>query len=76
MGFKPQVKVNGNWNGNGLVFATKEEAQRSALNLFGRWTLCTDHRAIETDDPVVNALNAEGKLQFIEPVQGGEIASA
>ncbi len=66
MGFKPQVKVDGKWNGNGLVFATKEEAQRSASNLMGRWLLCTDHRAIETDEPVKNALNEEGKLQFLE----------
>jgi hypothetical protein len=66
MSYKPQVKVNDNWNGNGLVFATKEEAERSASNLFSRWTLCTAHRAIETDEPVKNALNAEGKLQFLE----------
>ena len=64
--FKPQVKVNGEWNGNGLRFATKEEAERSALNLFSRWTLCTHHRAAESDEPVKNALTAEGKLQFIE----------
>jgi hypothetical protein len=74
MSYKPQVKVNDNWNGNGLVFATKEEAERSASNLFSRWTLCTAHRAIETDEPVKNALNAEGKLQFLvddNEAQGG-----
>jgi hypothetical protein len=74
MSYKPQVKVNGEWNGNGLRFATEEEAERSANDLFGRWTLCTDHRAEESDEPVKNALNAEGKLQFLvddNEAQGG-----
>jgi hypothetical protein len=78
MSYKPQVKVNGEWNGNGLRFATKDEAERSAANLFSRWMLCTGHRAVESDEPVKNALNTEGKLQFIEPVdeaQGGEQVS-
>ena len=72
--FKPEVKVNGNWNSNGLRFATKDEAERSAANLFSRWTLCTAHRAAESDEPVKNALNAEGKLQFLIEVeaQGGD----
>ena len=75
--YKPEVKVDGEWSSNGLRFATKEEAQRSASNLFSRWMLCTAHRAAESDEPVKNALNAEGKLQFLEPAdedQGGESA--
>ena len=43
MSYKPQVKVNGEWNGNGLRFATMEEAASRAKDLFGRWTLCTAH---------------------------------
>ena len=64
--FKPEVKVDGEWSSNGLRFATKEEAERSASNLFSRWTVTTAHRAAESDEPVKNALNAEGKLQFLE----------
>ena len=48
-GWKPQVEVNGQWAGNSLVFATKEEADNSAYDLMQRWLLCTDSRAIETD---------------------------
>lgn len=52
MNWKPEVKVSGNWEHNGLVFATKEEAEASAQSLFTRWTLATDHRAVESEDPV------------------------
>jgi hypothetical protein len=72
--FKPEVKVDGVWSSNGLRFATKEEAERSASNLFSRWTVCTAHRAAESNEPVKNALNAEGKLQFLvddNEAQGG-----
>ncbi len=50
--WKPQVKVNGIWSSNALVFDTEEEAKQSALDLFGRWLLTTDHRAIVSDEPV------------------------
>jgi hypothetical protein len=72
--FKPEVKVDGVWSSNGLRFATKDEAARSASNLFSRWMTTTDHRAAESDDPVAHALNAEGKLQFlpVDEDQGGE----
>jgi hypothetical protein len=71
--FKPEVKVDGVWSSNGLRFATKEEAERSASNLFSRWTVCTAHRAAESDEPVAHALNDEGKLQFlpVDEDQGG-----
>ncbi len=72
MSYKPQVKVNGEWNGNGLRFATKEEAEASAVNLFDRWTLCTGHRAAESDEPVKNRLQ-NGELIFLhDEAQGGE----
>jgi len=74
MSYKPQVKVNGEWNGNGLRFATKEEAESRAADLFSRWTLCTAHRAVESDDPVKNRLE-EGQLIFLEDEdQDGEEA--
>jgi hypothetical protein len=52
MSYRPMVCVDGKWAGNGLRFATEEEARASACDLFGRWTLCTDYRADESDDEV------------------------
>lgn len=50
--WKPEVEVNGQWSQNSLVFATKEEATRSAGDLMSRWMLVTDYRAVESDLPV------------------------
>jgi hypothetical protein len=52
MSYRPMVKVHGEWAGNALRFATREEADASALHLFQRWTLCQDYRADESDEPV------------------------
>jgi len=52
MSFRPMVKVGNEWAGNGIRFATREEAESSARDLYGRWTLCVDHRADASDDPV------------------------
>lgn len=52
--WKPEVQTGNdeNWYGNALVFATQKEAEYSAKDLFDRWLLCVNHRAVETDDPV------------------------
>ena len=34
------------------MFATKEEAEAMAKDIFNRWMLATDYRATETEDPV------------------------
>ena len=52
MSFRPMVKVGNEWAGNGIRFATREEAESSARDLAMRWTLVLDHRADESDDPV------------------------
>ena len=52
MSFKPEVFVDNGWYGNALAFATKEEAEMSAKDLYGRWLLCKDWRAVESDEPV------------------------
>lgn len=53
MNWRPMVEVNGNeWAGNGLVFATKQEAEDNARALMMRWFLVTNTRADETSDPV------------------------
>ena len=55
MSWAPEVMVNGSgdtWSRNGLRFATKEEAESSAMNLALRWLLVEDFRAAEADEPV------------------------
>jgi hypothetical protein len=52
MSWKPEVFVQGQWHRNGLVFATEEEAKHNAYNLFQRWTLTENYRAVEVDEPV------------------------
>lgn len=52
MSYRPMVYVQGEWAGNGLRFATREEAETSAYLLAQRWTLVDDWRADESDDPV------------------------
>lgn len=53
MNYRPMVEMNGGeWCGNALVFATKEEAVANAVALSSRWTLVTNTRADETDEPV------------------------
>jgi len=64
MSWKPQVKVNGKWEQNSVAFATQAEASESAENLFSRWTLCTDHRAIESDE-TVNYRLVEGEMKYL-----------
>lgn len=60
--WKPQVKVNGTWSSNALVFDTQDEAERNALALFTRWSLPTDHRAIVSNDPVNYSYSKDGRL--------------
>jgi hypothetical protein len=69
MSFKPEVKVAGNggkWSQNALVFATRDEAERNARDLFMRWMACEDHRAVEVDEPVSHAYSEAGELKHLE----------
>lgn len=58
MSWKPEVRVvnETKFSRNALVFATKEEAERSAFNLMMRWTAVEDYRAVEVDEPVSHRL--------------------
>ena len=47
---------SGKFCGNGVRFATKEEAETSARDLMSRWTLVTDWRVVESTDPVNYAI--------------------
>jgi hypothetical protein len=63
MSWKPEVVADssGKFYGNGLRFATYEEAFENARNLAGRWTLVEDFRAVESEDPV-NYAWVDGQL--------------
>ncbi len=63
--WKPQVKVQGDWAGNALVFATEAEAYENAKNLFGRWILCEDYRAVESTE-AVNYKWVNGQLEKVK----------
>jgi hypothetical protein len=52
MSYRPMVSTGGAFAGNGLRFATREEAEASAHDLAMRWTLVESFRADESDDPV------------------------
>lgn len=56
MSFKPEVTTGSDpkFYDNALAFATREEAENNARDLFGRWTLCTGWRAVESTDPVTH----------------------
>ena len=70
MSWKPEVEVNGQWSRDALVFATQEEAAKSARELFGRWMLTTGYRAVEVDEPVNYAL-IDGALVAVKEVVNG-----
>ena len=61
MSYRPMVYVQGEWAGNGLRFATHEEANESACSLMYRWMLVENCRVDESDDPVNYAL-VDGRL--------------
>lgn len=50
---------------NGQTFETKEEAEHMARDIFNRWMLATDHKAVESDEPA-NYRIINGVL---EPIQ-------
>ena len=70
MNWRPMVTTDKHsWNGNALVFATKEEAEESARELMNRWYLVLDTRADETDKPVSHKF-VDGKNVRIEDAAG------
>jgi hypothetical protein len=64
--WKPQQLVDGKWCDNSLRFETHEEAAANAKDLFYRWTIPSDHRAVFSEDPV-NYRYVDGKLIAVEP---------
>lgn len=66
MSWKIQVQTDntGNWYGNALRFATKEEAQKSVADLMMRWSSVNETRVVESDDPV-NYAWVDGHLEGV-----------
>jgi len=52
MSYRPMVQVSGAWAGNGVRFATEDEAMASARDLMSRWTLVENYGSEYSDDPV------------------------
>ena len=64
MAFKSEVIADGSgWAGNGLRFATHDEAQAYVVDLARRWTLVVETRVVECNEPV-NAQLVGGRLVF------------
>lgn len=59
--YRPEVLVAGQWAGNALRFATKEEAEQQVQDLALRWTLVMDTRVVESEDKV-NYIWKDGNL--------------
>jgi len=67
--YAPEVIADstGKWCGNGLRFATKEEAEQNVLDLMMRWTSVREMRVVESDDPV-NYSYHDRQLRHIEGI--------
>lgn len=67
MSFKPEVRTGSDpkFYDNALAFATEAEALANAKDLYHRWTLCTDYRAVESDEPV-NYTFHDGVLEAVK----------
>jgi hypothetical protein len=78
MSWAPQVIADssGKWTGNGLRFATKEEAEANVRDLAARWFLVRETRVVGSIDPV-NYRYANGTLIQVKPSEEcpGHVAS-
>ena len=61
MSFKPMIKTinDPKFYPNNLAFATREEAEVSAKDTYGRWALATEWRVDESDQPVNYRIDLE-----------------
>jgi hypothetical protein len=66
MSFAPEVIADrdGKFVGNGLRFATREEAEGNVHDLMFRWFTVRDTRVVESSDPV-NYRWVDGKLDAV-----------
>jgi hypothetical protein len=68
MSWKAEFKVGGEWCPNAVAFATRAESDAYGANKFMVWTVPSEWRSVESDQPVNYALDADGTLQ---PVKEG-----
>lgn len=61
MSFKPMIKTinDPKFYENALRFATREEAEVSAKDTYGRWLSATEWRVDESDQPVNYRIDME-----------------
>ena len=61
MSYKLEVQTSGSsWDGNGVRFATRIEAEKYVKDLMWRWFAVRDTRVVESDDAVNYVWTAEG----------------
>lgn len=68
MSWKPEIQTinDDKWYANGLCFATKEEAEYSAKDVYSRWMLAVAWRAVECNDPVNYMIDlAKGTMEAV-----------
>ena len=56
MSFKPEINDGSGWGQNAQVFATREEAEVMARDIYNRWMAARDWRVVEVDEPVTHKL--------------------
>lgn len=71
MSFKGEVIADssGKWSGNGMSFATREEAQTYVEDLAMRWTAVRETRVVESDEPVSYEIRG-GKVVEVKEERG------
>ena len=70
MSYKTEVRVNGQWSGNALRFATISEADEYGKELLSRWYVPDAHRVVGSDDAVNEVFDFEDYRA--KPVEGGK----
>lgn len=73
MSWKPEIQTVGDpeFYQNAQAFATKEEAEFMAKDIFQRWMLATDYRAVESDQEVSHCV-VEGVVKPVPANFGQE----
>jgi hypothetical protein len=67
MSYAPEVIADssGEWCGNALRFATREEAEANVQDLMMRWMSVRETRVVESSDPV-NYRWINGRLENVQ----------
>jgi hypothetical protein len=65
MSYKPEISTDGGkrYDQNNCTFATADEAELAARDIYMRWTLATHWRVAESEQPVNYTFTRESGLQ-------------